>query len=435
MEFGAENLCGQLASCAERMYDMKMSSVDAPPRDLEPDLALAAGAANLAHAEMTKLAAEALENESWGGTSPEQWLTYRAGITTSRAKVVLTVAEHRHRFPVVIARFDAGELSLEQVYELVKAPPEADADIEHWGTIATPARIRRSIKRNYGRRDPDEADESADDAGAESNAEGEGSAESASDDRDWVASGITDDHRWRIKGEFDLDSAALITAALMQAREQLWERGQRSISEADCLREVCQRFLDGIDSPLQRDRSKIWLHLDAAEGTAVTAEGVRIPGSVRDKICCDGIIQPVWERDGVPFNLGRVQHIVPERTRRFVKLRDQGCRVPGCNHDRIVEIHHVIHWLNGGLTDTWNLVALCPKHHRMHHQGRLEIAGNADDPDGLVFTDARGRRIEPCGAPIPPTELPRPRNGYTPPPMGRVDWDYVGLGWPDAPSN
>ena len=195
---------------------------------------------------------------------------------------------------------------------------------------------------------------------------------------DWLGTGVTDDHRWRIRGEFDLDSGALVGAALLQAREWLWQSGQRVISEADCLREVCERFLDGIESPLQRDRSKVWIHIDAATGVALTSTGVRVPDSVRDKISCDGLIQPVWETDGVPFNLGRAQHIVPERTRRIVMLRDQGCRVPGCGHDRVIEIHHVIHWVDGGPTDTWNLVALCPKHHRLHHQGKLGIAGNAD---------------------------------------------------------
>ena len=163
--------------------------------------------------------------------------------------------------------------------------------------------------------------------------------------------------------------------------------------------------------------------------------GVMVPDAVRDKICCDGIVQAVWERDGVPFSVGRAQHIVPERTRRIVMLRDQGCRAPGCAHDRIIEIHHIIHWNDGGPTDTWNLVALCPKHHRMHHHGRLGITGNADEPDGVVFTDARGRKLEPCGAATPPSELPTAPRGYRSPPMGRVDWDFVGLGWPERRSS
>lgn len=408
-----------------------MSHVDAPPRDLDPEVAIVAGALNLAHAELTRLAATAIDTDSWSGTSPRQWLTYRAGITAARAQTIIDVAEQRDRFPTIIARFDAGELSLEQVSELLKAPPEADADIEHWGMLATPARIRTSIKRRYGGSDPaDRTDEQAtigDDA--------EPVPSDRDREHDWVGSGVTDDHRWRIRGEFDLETGSIIEAALLAAREALWEGGQRTISQADCLREVAERYCDGIDAPLRRDRSKIWVHIDVDGGTAVTSKGVRLPDAVRDKLCCDGKIQPVWERNGVPFSLGRAQHIVPERTRRMVMLRDQGCRVPGCSHDRIIEIHHIIHWNDGGPTDTWNLVALCPKHHRTHHQGRLGITGNANEADGLVFTDSRGRKLEPCGAPTPPTELPLAPNGYRSPLMGRVDWDYVGLGWPDPRSS
>ena len=44
-------------------------------------------------------------------------------------------------------------------------------------------------------------------------------------------------------------------------------------------------------------------------------------------------------------------------------------------------------------------------HHRLHHRGRLGIEGNADDPDGLVFTDHRGRRLTGVGRPAPPGQV------------------------------
>ena len=50
-------------------------------------------------------------------------------------------------------------------------------------------------------------------------------------------------------------------------------------------------------------------------------------------------------------------------------------------------------------------MALCSRHHRLHHQGRLGIAGDADDPDGLEFADRAGRRLTGCGRPAPPGEL------------------------------
>ncbi|MGA9276853.1 HNH endonuclease signature motif containing protein, partial [Ilumatobacter sp.] len=111
---------------------------------------------------------------------------------------------------------------------------------------------------------------------------------------------------------------------------------------------------------------------------------------------------------GVAVSVGRTQHIVPDRTRRIVEYRDGGCRVPGCRNGRHVEVHHIIHWADGGPTDTANLICLCPKHHRQHHQGRLGITGNADI-DAVEFTDDNerlltdsGTRPEPIGAPPPP---------------------------------
>ena len=151
--------------------------------------------------------------------------------------------------------------------------------------------------------------------------------------------------------------------------------------------------------------------------------------AIQEHVLCDGVMQPVWERDGVPFSVGRSQRIVPDRTRRIIEKRDRGCRVPGCRAERFVEIHHIVHWLNGGPTDTWNLLSLCPKHHQMHHQGALGISGNADEFDAVVFTDG-ANRIRGSGEPTLPTESPpTPDKPYEPPLAGRFDWDWIGLGW------
>jgi len=75
------------------------------------------------------------------------------------------------------------------------------------------------------------------------------------------------------------------------------------------------------------------------------------------------------------------------------------------------------------------LVALCQPHHRLHHKGRLGIAGDADDPNGLVFTDAEGRRLAASGRPVPPDEplvdlaarLNLPTDGWVHPTGERLD--------------
>ena len=119
-----------------------------------------------------------------------------------------------------------------------------------------------------------------------------------------------------------------------------------------------------------------------------------------------------------------------DRTRRIIERRDRGCRVPGCTTDRFVEIHHIIHWLHGGPTDTDNLISLCPKHHRLHHQDQLGIAGDADDEHGITFTDRNDRTISPNSQPRVPDRPPDPpTRPYQPPIGGRIDDRWLGGNW------
>jgi hypothetical protein len=73
----------------------------------------------------------------------------------------------------------------------------------------------------------------------------------------------------------------------------------------------------------------------------------------------------------------------------------------------------------------------------MHHQGRLGITGNADDPDTLVFTNATGQPIRASGAnPTTPTQPPPPIRGTWEHPYGEtLDRRWVTFVEPDPPDN
>ena len=167
---------------------------------------------------------------------------------------------------------------------------------------------------------------------------------------------------------------------------------ERSLSEAAALRP-------------SRDRHLVLLHLGTDGEGKVGGQlhgGPTLAPGLRRYLACDARVRAVLEREGKPVSVGRAFRIVPERTRVVVEDRDRGCRVPGCGHNRWLQVHHIVHWEDGGATDTANLLALCARHHRLHHRGGLGIAGDADEPDGVVFTDARGRRLTGCGRPAPP---------------------------------
>ena len=147
---------------------------------------------------------------------------------------------------------------------------------------------------------------------------------------------------------------------------------------------------------------------------------------VRRYLCCDARVRAAIEERGRPVSVGRAFRTVPERTRIAVEERDRGCRVPGCPRTKWLHIHHVIHWEEGGATDTPNLIALCSHHHRLHHLGRLGVAGDADEPDGVVFTDDRGRPLRPCGQPRPPVgTVDIDRGRWVHPPSERLDPKWV----------
>lgn len=160
----------------------------------------------------------------------------------------------------------------------------------------------------------------------------------------------------------------------------------------------------------------------------IDTTGWRVPDSLRRYITCDAMLSSTFIDEGKPVSVGRSQYVVPQRTRTVIEHRDRGCcRVPGCTARHGLEVHHIIHWEYDGPTDTWNLVLICGKHHRMHHRGRLGIEGNADEPDGLEFRNAYGRIIAPSGAsPNPATGPPRrPDEPYQHPDGGRLDKRFI----------
>jgi hypothetical protein len=121
-------------------------------------------------------------------------------------------------------------------------------------------------------------------------------------------------------------------------------------------------------------------------------EAIEISANALAEIECDAVI--VDEESG-----GRAAWAIPPATRRKVIMRDHGrCQVPGCRAARFLAVHHIVHREAGGTNDEWNLIVLCFGHHKLHHDGILEIAGRA--PDAVRFI-RNGVELLPAGR-LPP---------------------------------
>jgi hypothetical protein len=99
----------------------------------------------------------------------------------------------------------------------------------------------------------------------------------------------------------------------------------------------------------------------------------RLPVAVAQRIACDCeawrvILDPAT---GLPLEVGRAHRIVPPWIRKALHARDRGCRWPGCDAPSAwTDVHHLIAWWFGGLTDIDNCLLLCRYHHGLVHEGR-----------------------------------------------------------------
>ena len=429
----------------ERQYSLHMDTL---VRDLNAEMAGVAGYLNVQHAHAVALIAEALDRNEWAGhgiASPEHWVKLRLGVSHPRARTLVAVARHYSEFPATIAEFTAGGLSLEQVEVVVtRAPTWADARMADFASALTVPQLRRVIRDEFfdstdaPTTETEPADAAADDAAPDAGAP-------------TVVLGITPDrfsYDWiagRLVGSFDIagDRATAIVAIFDRVRDELFRSTGSPATGAETFTELVARagsapadvlLLEWGNGSRLADtlgRLRTFLHLDVTDDgqrlVAQLSNGIALPDALKQYLTCDGCVTPVWEHDFVPVGYGREVRIVPVKMRRQIERRDRGCRVPGCGAKHI-EVHHIIHWSNGGVTETWNLVSLCPRHHRLHHQGLLTIRGNPDLRDGLEFYDSFGEPIRGPTFLKPDGPPPEPATPYEPPSGEHMDLRWFS-GW------
>jgi hypothetical protein len=110
-------------------------------------------------------------------------------------------------------------------------------------------------------------------------------------------------------------------------------------------------------------------------------------------LACDGAVsRVVFGPDGAPLDLGRDQRLASRHIRRAAELRDGGCVFTGCAAPtHWCDVHHLVHWIDGGETSLENSALLCERHHtKVHHGFRVERQPDSRwhtyRPDGTEIT-------------------------------------------------
>ena len=416
--------------------------------NVEVDIAVndIVGVLNAQHAALVDRVVVLLGDERlWAGegmTSMSAWVAWRAGMSPAMARSVVAIAERVDELPASIEAFRRGELSLDQMAAIARnAPAWTDVQSRDYAIVMTVTQLRHVLRKypfpaldEDGREVPDAADADAEansDAAADSVKSPD--SETGSSVEEFLSLWQDDDGSFRLSGRLDADAGMIVQAALDEARDRLFQRGDFSAGLAEALVEMAQASLDSVTDPARRSRFRVnlFINTDSPDHSArnmAGAAGWNVPDAIRRYLTCNSAVTPVFLKNGLPVSVGRSQYVVPARTRTVIEHRDHGsCRVPGCDATLGLEVHHLIHWEHGGRTDTDNLLLVCGKHHRMHHRGRLDITGNADRPDGLEFRNQHGRIITPSGATpnLPTGPPPKPAAVYSHPDGGRMNTGQI----------
>ncbi|TDW17356.1 HNH endonuclease signature motif containing protein [Kribbella kalugense] len=110
-----------------------------------------------------------------------------------------------------------------------------------------------------------------------------------------------------------------------------------------------------------------------AHATGALVFGDNLSAATIRRLACDAEVLPiVLGSKSQPLDVGTTQRLVTRPMRRALNARDKGCVI--CNAPPIhCDAHHVVPWLDGGITAVSNLALLCKRDHRDLHSGHWQI--------------------------------------------------------------
>jgi len=399
-----------LTACA----DAAVARPDQRLEGLFEELAELAGQRNAIDGRIVEIVAEVDRDELWGATgarSVAALVAWKMGSSSGNAHTIATVASRLEEFPRCAQGMREGRLSLDQVG--VIAARAGEGSDEHYAELARCATVNqlRTAVKLEPRPEPDPRPEPH-------------SSITKSCDEEFTS--------WRIK--LPHLEAAKFDAALASHRDALvneWkldrENHGRASDNAPPLPGDVEAFMRLVEAGWDAEAARrphghhttVAVHVDVEQRAAALHLGPLLTDAERQYLTCDATCEVWFERDGEVIGAGRATRQINRRLRRALEHRHPTCAVPGCGATRGLHAHHIRHWEDGGLTELFNLVLVCPYHHRLHHRGVITITGPADH---LIVTDSSGRPLSAESLARPPN-LPPPAVPPCPGPTGeRADW-------------
>jgi len=289
------------------------------------------------------------------------------------ARQNLEMARRLEALPEIAAAAHSGNLSLDQLKPLVEfATPETDA---HWAERApawSPVDLERKARQQRG----------------VSEIEARARQEAREFKMWWrpengmlaLRGQLPDVQGAIVKGVFDR-----MIESMKPAPGEKWDT--RAHRGADAL---AKNYSDAKPGPT---RAHITFHIPPAGPAEV--DGIPLAESTVAALADDATITAVTVEDGQLFGARTDTDAIPAETRRFVRVRDQHCRVGTCE-ETDCDYHHLRPRCEGGTNDPENVVLAgrpCGHHKMLTPNGPWILEGDPSQPDGLrlVHRDALAR--------------------------------------------
>jgi len=124
-----------------------------------------------------------------------------------------------------------------------------------------------------------------------------------------------------------------------------------------------------MDTESIKSQQPVSQHKCAKSGRATIKGAGPVARDTARRIACDCSFTHHTTQHGELTDIGRKSRLWPAAMSRAIKDRDQHCQYPGCSKTHQLQIHHIVHWADGGVTSIDNGVSVCQFHHTMLHEG------------------------------------------------------------------
>jgi hypothetical protein len=368
---------------------------------LGDQIATLASHISAATARWLLLIAEFDDGTGWsdgGYKNCAHWLSWRCGIAPGTARDHVRVAHGLKQRPLIAASFERGELSYSKVRALLRLDDSySEEQLLEYAQAASAGQLERIVR---GCRKVESV-------------QGGAARQFAERELSWS---YDDDGSVLLHGRLPAEIGAVVVRAIEAARDQLGppppevpegldgfaadEYSSPRARNADALVALAESSLAERVSTADTYQVVVHVDVDALGVSAETSDGCRLedgeplPSTAARRLTCDGSIVRVLERDGKTISIGRKTRTIPPAMRRALRMRDLGCKFPGCTQRFHMDGHHLEHWADGGETELENLVQLCRFHHRLMHEGGFTVRLLGDDnfefcsPNGEVIPQA-----------------------------------------------